>query len=139
MEFYEGDMAMVCDVDEERSSGLRKSGACRKRTCNYRYQAANSQIQLKHSSSHGLFSSIDVIRSVGWAIVTTPSPRSDRGRARIYPMRLICFSAPTLGGSRGRADRPLGGEGAQGTNSTRDGPNNAPRRRVMSRSSQHRG
>ena len=40
MEFYEGGMAMVCDVDEERSSGLRKSGACRKRTCNYRYQAA---------------------------------------------------------------------------------------------------
>jgi hypothetical protein len=100
MEFYEGDMAMVCDVDEERSSGLRTSGACRKRTCNYRYQADDSQIQLKHSSSHSLFPSIDAIGSVGWAIVTTPSPRSDRGRTRIYPMRQICFLRPRA------ADRP---------------------------------
>ena len=144
MEFYEGDMAMVCNVDEERRSGLRKRGARRKRACNYRYQAADSQIQLKHSSSHSLFPSIDAIGSVGWAIVTTPSPRSDRGPVRIYLMCPICFLHPLA------ADRPAWTRGpavrrsrarrvgivpAMGRMMRRGGdPSN-----VMPRSAQHRG
>jgi len=144
MEFYEGDMAMVCNVDEERRSGLRKRGARRKRARNYCDQAADSQIQLKHSSSHSLFPLVDVTRSIGWAIATVPFAEVRLRPVRIYLMCPICFLHPLA------ADRPAWTRGpavrrsrarrvgivpAIGRMMRRGGdPSN-----VMPRSAQHRG